>query len=207
VLVLPPEAQSLAAPLLSNASSIMPMTRAETDAAGLWTRDIPEHTVPKPARDGCRWDTCSAWRSTKLLATQGARNALMPSPSLLKGPRKTSTQHVVGSATASRRPGFDGYSNAAGMPSEGRPGGVAIGVWPRGPVVCQKRPQNGSSDIVQMRGNARILACSWDFGSTVLGRTRARGPGAGFAQLCAAAAFVLETSFMACCTVHERSPP
>ena len=85
---------------------------------------------------------------------------------------------------------------------------MAIGVWrPRGPVVCQKRPQNGSSDIVQMRGNARILACSWDFGSTVLGRTRARGPGAGFAQLCAAAAFVLETSFMACCTVHERSPP
>ena len=70
MLVLPPEAQSLAAPLLSNASSIMPMTRAETDAAGLWTRDIPEHTVPKPARDGCRWDTCSAWRSTKLLATK-----------------------------------------------------------------------------------------------------------------------------------------
>ena len=201
MLVLPPEAQSLAAPLLSNASSIMPMTRAETDAAGLWTRDIPEHTVPKPARDGCRWDTCSEWRSTKLLSTQAARNALMPSPSLLKDPRKTSTQHVVGSATASRRPGFDGYSNAAGMPSEGRPGGVAIGVWPRGPVVCQKRPQNGSS-VVQMRGNARIL-------HGTLGQLfwRGGGPGAGFAQLCAAAAFVLETSFMACCTVHERSPP
>lgn len=41
------------------------MSRAETDAAGLWTRDVPDELLPKPARDGCRWETCSSWRSTR----------------------------------------------------------------------------------------------------------------------------------------------